>query len=1265
NPSVATIGSSTGVVTSVGTGTTVISYNTGSSCNSAVIVTVNEAPSAISGATGICSGSTTTLSNSISGGAWSSGNTSVATVNSSTGVVSGIAAGTATIMYAIGSCSVTTVVTVTAAPSAIAGTLSVCEGSSTTLSNTTGGGVWSSGDPSVASITASTGVATGVAAGTAAITYTIGTCSVTTVLTVNAASAAISGGTTLFPSLTTVLSASVPGGAWSSSNVSIATVGSSTGIVTAVAAGSATITYSLGSCLSVTTEVTVLSEPAPIIGGLGLEVGDGDTLSNAVEGGIWSSSNTAVATIGSVSGILTAVGVGTTTISYMVGGTYLATVVVTVTSLTTSSSCPGGWTTLSGIPFINHVGYEQDAQMVLDACGTPYVLSSSSSSRSYLSKYNGREFISMGGAVDTPGVVGKAMSVNADGVAYVVYSDALNSNKATVKRNNAGIWETVGIAGFSSGAIYNPAIGINADGEPYVAFSNSLGASYITVMKYNGTSWEAVGDMSYYSVYINSIDIQFDSAGTPYVYSPGFMSILQYDGMYWNEIYDEVFLYVPPSQFVVAPSGEIFVSIPPLGEGSATIMRYDGTSWSTLSSCLLPPAHTLAGCKLALDKEGQPWLANLVSNTGGEMTYSVSRYSGADWVPVNETPLPVHPLLSSYLNDQLRVDTGGLAYLRVISADGLTVVRLKNGQWDYLNSGVDAIEVDGNNLVMAVNGGGIPYVAYVDDFSYLTVKKFNGSLWEPVGPVSSDGHMEIDSMVSFPSIATESSGIIYVAYQKSAGGLGVKKFDGTEWTTVGSDFSGSRPCIKVDSLGVPYVCCSADTAGVKVMRYDGSAWVQIGSVMTDLVAVRTISGGFAIAGARFAISGTTPYVFAQDVDSSYRGTVKKFDGSDWVDVGSPGITEGFVEDFGIASATDGTPFIVYATSTTGYSVSVKKFNGTSWTNVGGSVGASSENTRTSIAMSGNVPVVVFADSDHGDTLTARRFDGGSWIDVGDVGFSSMPPSSEGTEYAPSVSVYNDNVYVSYLNGTPYDLIVMKYGTSTETSFEHSLCVGNSVSLISNQAGEWSSSNPSVASINCAGILTGISAGTATITFTHDSCYSTSVVTVNASPSAGVITGSSIVAPSSSVSLSASISGGVWSSSDTATATITSGGLASGVLTGIVTISYTVTSGSCSSYALHSLVVASARPGNTSVKMLDEALLFSVYPNPTSGGFNIQSDATGRLTVFSIDGRVVVESKLDAGNTALYMPLGSATGVYVLRFAGDDGTVKTSKLIYNH
>jgi len=239
-------------------------------------ITVTSSPSAgtLSGTQGICVSGSTTFSSTVSGGTWSSGNTGIATINSSSGAISGVSAGTATITYTktVGSCSntATRTVTVTAAPSAgtLSGTQGICVSGSTTFSSTVSGGTWSSGNTGIATINSSSGAISGVSAGTATITYTkVGTggCSnatATRTVTVTVAPSAgtLSGTQGICVSGSTTFSSTVSGGTWSSSNTGIATINSSSGAISGVSAGTATITYTKagsGGCSDATATRTV------------------------------------------------------------------------------------------------------------------------------------------------------------------------------------------------------------------------------------------------------------------------------------------------------------------------------------------------------------------------------------------------------------------------------------------------------------------------------------------------------------------------------------------------------------------------------------------------------------------------------------------------------------------------------------------------------------------------------------------------------------------------------------------------------------------------------------------------------------------------------------------------------------------------------------------------------------------------------------------------------------------------------------------------
>ncbi|MES2702551.1 MAG: Ig-like domain-containing protein, partial [Bacteroidota bacterium] len=355
NPLVAIANLTSGVITGTGAGTTTVTYTimpTG--CFRTATVSVNPIPAAIGGLTGLCVGGTTSLTNTTAGISWISSTPSVATVAPSSGVVSGIAAGTSTITYTLGTgCYITTVVTVNALPPAISGTMRACVGTSTTLSNAVPGGTWASNPSAVASIT-SGGIVSGIAVGTTMITYTAPAgCTRTGIVTINATPSAITGYPTACVGTTTTLGNSTGGGTWVSANTAVATIVSGTGVMTGVAAGTTTITYTITAtgCLNVAT-VTVVPVPGANTGTNNVCVGSAVTLSNAQAGGSWSSSNGLVATVGTATGIVNGVATGNATITYAYGANCRATTIMTVKALPntlagTASVCAGWATTLS------------------------------------------------------------------------------------------------------------------------------------------------------------------------------------------------------------------------------------------------------------------------------------------------------------------------------------------------------------------------------------------------------------------------------------------------------------------------------------------------------------------------------------------------------------------------------------------------------------------------------------------------------------------------------------------------------------------------------------------------------------------------------------------------------------------------------------------------------------------------------------------------------------------------------------------------------
>ena len=342
NTSVATV-SSTGLVTAIAQGTSNITYTNSTGCQVTSIFTVNANPT-VTGTASLCVGGTSQLTGSgtaATTNAWVSSNAAVATV-SNTGLVTGVAAGTANITYtnSLG-CSVVIAITINANPT-VTGANSVCVGSSTQLTGTATAATtnaWVSSNTSVATVS-NTGLVSGVSAGTATITYT-NTLGCTTIKTITVNANPIVTGVVTFcvGSVTQLTGSGTPAttNPWVSSNATIASV-SNTGLVTGVASGNAIITYTNNNGCSAISNVIVNANPT-VTGANSVCIGATTQLTGsatAATTNAWVSSNTSVATV-SNTGLVTALTSGTTIITYTNNNGCQASATITVTNSPSAS----------------------------------------------------------------------------------------------------------------------------------------------------------------------------------------------------------------------------------------------------------------------------------------------------------------------------------------------------------------------------------------------------------------------------------------------------------------------------------------------------------------------------------------------------------------------------------------------------------------------------------------------------------------------------------------------------------------------------------------------------------------------------------------------------------------------------------------------------------------------------------------------------------------------------------------------------------------
>ena len=354
-------------------GSYTLSVTTGtcwSAQSNAIAVTTAAAPAtptiSAGSSTNICSGGSVTLTSSSStDNQWQKDGVSIngATSQTYAATASGVYTVTTTVCGSITSAGTTVTVSAPITITPIAGNNSVCVGSSTTLSNATAGGVWSSSNTAVATIS-NTGVVTTVSAGTTVISYTVtaGSCSnaATYTLTVPA-------GSVTTPSLDIRGSVNICGSnslqicplVWGYSNFQWYKDGvpySTSACITVNTAGAYTLTGTNGSgCWSspsAPANVTINALPtvAATTGATSVCAGSTITLSNSSTipsggTGVWSTPSTSTATVNAASGVVRGNASGT------------ATIVYTVTSAVGCSSTASYAVTVRAIPSVPNIAY--------------------------------------------------------------------------------------------------------------------------------------------------------------------------------------------------------------------------------------------------------------------------------------------------------------------------------------------------------------------------------------------------------------------------------------------------------------------------------------------------------------------------------------------------------------------------------------------------------------------------------------------------------------------------------------------------------------------------------------------------------------------------------------------------------------------------------------------------------------------------------------------------------------------------------------------
>lgn len=245
-----------------------------------------------------------------------------------------------------------------------------------------------------------------------------------------------------------------------------------------------------------------------------------------------------------------------------------------------------------------------------------------------------------------------------------------------------------------------------------------------------------------------------------------------------------------------------------------------------------------------------------------------------------------------------------------------------------------------------------------------------------------------------------------------------------QWSYVGPpDFSVSQAdynSIAIDGSGTPYVAYWDDASSGQflVQKYNGSAWVNVGSPQWATQFNQAYQEHIKIS------SAGVPYVFSADYNY---GGVKKFANGNWTFVGDSQFTLLRPDYLDMAIAPNGNIFTVYSDYYFNYQPTVRRFSGTNWDTLASRFVTTDQAYYNSIAVdASNNPYIAFSDAGVSDKATVMKFDGTAWSTIGTRGFSAgganytnIAINNSGTLYVGYVDVSTGKANVKKFDGTSW------------------------------------------------------------------------------------------------------------------------------------------------------------------------------------------------------------------------------------------------------
>jgi hypothetical protein len=336
-----------------------------------------------------------------------------------------------------------------------------------------------------------------------------------------------------------------------------------------------------------------------------------------------------------------------------------------------------------------------------------------------------------------------------------------------------------------------------------------------------------------------------------------------------------------------------------------TVKKFNGTAWANVGLQGFSDGYA-ANLNIGVFSNGRPCVSYIDTTLGGKLI--VKSFNGTGWVNAGPDGVawPNGAKTPSFLIDSNNMPI--VAFVLTDSSNPRIIVRKYDGtSWLDLGGPTYATSYCGKPQLALFNDGRL--LMCYGDLIGAKLRSFYNGAWLPGDTLLS---------ASNPLIAIGPGNTIYQEYATSQGYF-VRKSTQSSWQMLGN-MSFIPISLNVDTGGIANLVCHPNN-NLTVVRYENGIFKLLeGEGLME----NSVFPAFALD------SHGTPYMFGSDSSLGGNGTLRKFDGAAWVNVGPPGFTDGPVSNCAIIFDKDDVPYVCYNPYSTNVTTKVQRYLGGNW-----------------------------------------------------------------------------------------------------------------------------------------------------------------------------------------------------------------------------------------------------------------------------------------------------------------------------------------------